>query len=457
MAARWAVSEELPRGWSVSPPRAVAPEAVRHGQLVQRQPAAAFGQGVHLVAWCDGSRQIDRPTADIYCARIEAQTGRLLDPKGIAVCSAVDLQEWPQVAFDGTNFLVVWQDFRSGKHYDVYAARVSPEGRVLDKDGFAVAAGPYNQGRPDVAFAGGKSLIVWMDARRYPVYGIFAARVTAAGEVLDPQGLALDVEDETSIAEVRPPGPAWMGERDYWWDKLASRYLPAISSNGRQCMVAYARDYPFAGGARPQPTAVLVDAERGEVVAGPAKLAGGAHDTLAVCSTPEGWAMVLMDHAHGWGLAPRLAAVRLDANLQTTDAFAKPHSKEPNRLPVEELSKTLMPENTGTLNPGKGAVAFWRPAAAFDGRHMVVATDFGWRARNRPNDITYVIATNRLAPHGKAFLEPKSLVLASTHRAEQSVANPALIAGSGGETLLFYEHDTAIDRQVIEVRILRSN
>ena len=131
--------------------------------------------------------------------------------------------------------------------------------------------------------------------------------------------------------------------------------------------------------------------------------------------------------------------------------------ENPNRLPVEELSKTLMPENTGTLNPGKGAVAFWRPTAAFDGRHVVVATDFGWRARNRPNDITYVIAANRLAPHGKAFLEPKSLVLASTQRADQSVANPALIAGPGGETLLLYEHDTAIDRQVIEARILRRN
>jgi hypothetical protein len=294
-----------------------------------------------------------------------------------------------------------------------------------------------------------------MDARRYPVYGIFAARVTRAGELLDPGGLALDVEDEAKVAAARPPAPMWLGEHDYWWDKLASRYLPVAGSNGRRCLVAYARDYPFAGGARPQPTAVLVDTEPGKAVAGPVKLTGGSHDTLAVCATPAGWAVVLMDHAHGWGLAPRLAAVRLDENLRTADAFAKPHSKEPDRLPVVELSKTLMPERTLTLNPGKGAVAFWRPAAAFDGQHVVVATDFGWRGRRSVNDITYVIAANRLAPDGKAFRESKSVVLASTGRADQSVANPALIAGPQGETLLLYEHDTAIDRQVIEARILR--
>ena len=56
----------------------VAPEAIRDGRLVQRQPAGAFGGDVYLVAWCDGSRQVDRPTADIYCARVEAATGKSL-------------------------------------------------------------------------------------------------------------------------------------------------------------------------------------------------------------------------------------------------------------------------------------------------------------------------------------------------------------------------------------------
>lgn len=358
------------------------------------------------------------------------------------------------MAFDGANFLVVWQDFRSGKQYDVYAARVSPKGKVLDPGGFPVAAGACNQGRPGVAFAGGRYLVVWMDARRYPVYGVFAARVTPAGEVLDPQGIALDVEEAAKIAEARPPGPKWMGDRDYWWQRLASRYLPVVASNGREFLVVYSRDYPFAGGARPKPTAVVVDPEQGEVVAGPVELTGGAHDTLAVCAAPGGWAVVLMDHAQGWGLAPRLAAVFLDRELNTPNAFAKPFSKEPDRLPVEPLDKTLMPENTTTLNPGKGAVAFWRPAAAFDGRQVVVATDFGWRDRRDANAITYVIAVNRLATDGRRFTRPAGTVAASTRQAGQAVANPALVAGPAGETLLVYEHDESVDRQVVEARIM---
>jgi hypothetical protein len=438
-------------------PQAVAPEAVRDSQLVERQPAGAFGGGIYLVAWCDGSRRVDQPTADIYCARVEASTGKPLDPRGIVVCSAPDLQEWPGVAFDGNNFLVVWQDFRSGKQYDVYAARVSPEGKVLDRDGFAVAAGPANQCRPAVAFAGGNHLVVWMDARRYPVYGVFAARVSAGAEVLDPEGLPLDAEDPAKIAELKPPEPQWMGEHDYWWDRLASRSLPVVASNGRECLVAYLREYPFAQSGRPGPTALLVDPVDGSVKAGPERLTGGAYDTLSACATPRGWAVVLLDHAHGWGLAPRLAAVRLDARLQTSDAFAKPHSKEPDRLPVEDLAKTLMPENTGTLNPGKGAVAFWRPAAAFDGQHVAVAFDFGWRDRRDPNGISYVIALNRVPVEGARFVEPACRVLASTERADQAVANPALVAGPTGEVLLLYEHDQAIDRQVIEARIVRGH
>ena len=228
-----ATADELSQGWSASPPRAVASEAVRDGQLVQRQASGAFGKGVYLVAWCDGSRQVDRPTADIYCARVEAESGKLLDPKGIVVCSAPDLQEWPEVAFDGQDFLVAWQDFRGGKCYDIYAARVSPGGKVLDKDGFTVAAAPYNQGRPDVAFAGGRYLIVWMDARHYPVYGIFAARVTPAGEVLDLKGLAFDVEEEAKVAEARPPKTKWMG--DCSSDGQAPMPVAAHSHQTRAC------------------------------------------------------------------------------------------------------------------------------------------------------------------------------------------------------------------------------
>ncbi len=449
-----AAAEQSAEAFRTVWPQAVAPEALRQGQVVQRQPAVAYGAGVFLVAWSDGSRQADRPAANIYCARIDAATGKSLDPQGVLVCGAADLQEWPAVAFDGTNFLVVWQDFRSGKQYDVYAARVSPQGKVLDPDGLPISAGSHNEARPAVAFAAGSYVVVWMDARQYPVYGIYCARVTPAGKVLDTEPIALDVEDPALIAKLRPPGQRWLGEHDYWWNRLASRYLPAIAAHGDGCLVAYIKEYPFASSGRPKPTALLFDPAAGKVVAGPVQLTGGAYSAISVCQTPQGWAVALADHAEGWDLSARLAVVRLDQQLQTTDSFAKPHSKEKDNLPVEYLEKTLLPPGCRGLNPGKGALSFWRPAIAWAGEGLLAATDFGWQARTDPNAITYVIAANKAGLAGGDFLWPRSVVVASTARADQAVANPALAAAPDGKALLVYEHDQALDQQLIEAVLL---
>ena len=449
---------EAPVAGAMSRSKASAIQPVQADKrLIQRQPAGAFGKDVYLVAWSEGSRQINRPAADIYCTRIDARTGRRLDPSGIPVCTAPDLQEWPTVAFDGTNFLVVWEDFRSGSQYDIYAARVTPEGKVLDPNGIAVATGPWNQARPAAGFGNGHYLITWTDARRRPVYGVFATRLTPAGKVLDPDGLALDVEDAGRISKLRPPQEPWMGEHDYWWQHLASRYLPVVASNGKQCLVAYLRETPFAQSGRPKPSAMLVDPADGRVTAGPVQLPGGAYDTLAACATPKGWAVVLADQMEGWDLASRLAVVRLDDRLQTGDAFAKVHTKEADRLPAERLQESLMPKGSDALSPGKGAICFWRPAAAWDGRQIVAAQDFGWRNHRDPNAITRVIAANRATLDATGFAEARCHELATSERTDGAVAHPSLVSGPGGQVLVVYEQDQSLGCQVIETRVIQWN
>src|SRR5262249_2455289 len=60
----------------------------------------------------------------------------------------------PTVAFDGTDYVVAWVDSRTGIHTDIYGARVSPDGSVLDPAGFAISATNADAEMPD-AVAGG--------------------------------------------------------------------------------------------------------------------------------------------------------------------------------------------------------------------------------------------------------------------------------------------------------------
>src|SRR5262249_12083362 len=122
-------------------------------------------------------------------------SGAVLDPAGVAVSTAPQVQRAPSVAFDGTNHLVVWEDERSGLGSDdIYAARVAPATGApvgaLDAAGIAVSTAPQIQQNPAVGFDGTNYVIAWLDSRNssWQAYG---ARVTPGGGVLDAQGVAL--------------------------------------------------------------------------------------------------------------------------------------------------------------------------------------------------------------------------------------------------------------------------
>ena len=155
--------------------------------------ALAFNATNYLVVWMD-----ERPGAagsDIYGARI-SPGGAVLDPGGIAISTAAGDQQKPALAFDGTNFLVVWMDDRSGtgSGFDIFGGRVSPDGTVLDPDGIAISFARSGCGpcivRPALAFDGSNYLVVW----RKDVAGssdIYGARVSPAGVVLDAGGIPI--------------------------------------------------------------------------------------------------------------------------------------------------------------------------------------------------------------------------------------------------------------------------
>jgi hypothetical protein len=99
---------------------------------------------------------------DIYGARV-SPAGAVLDPGGIAISLAAREQLTPAVASGGTNYLVTWTDYRSETNSDIYGARVSPDGALLDPGGIAISTTAGYQDSPAEAFDGTNYLVVWQD------------------------------------------------------------------------------------------------------------------------------------------------------------------------------------------------------------------------------------------------------------------------------------------------------
>ena len=155
-------------------------------------PSVAFDGTNHLVVWAD----LRNGWCDIYGARVD-QTGVVLDTTGIAISTADDRQANPTCIFDGTNYLVVWDDIRnSSSSYDIYAARVNPAGTVLDSLGNAISNALERQSCPSVAFDGVNYLVIWHDDRSSNYYDIYGARVNQSGIAFDWLCITSDVSDQ---------------------------------------------------------------------------------------------------------------------------------------------------------------------------------------------------------------------------------------------------------------------
>lgn len=84
----------------------------------------------------------------------------------IPVCRAAEPQWQPDIAFDGTRFLVVWtdhRDVRTDSSTNIYACRVGRDGAVLDPAGIRIAGGLPNKIEPQVAAGDSGWVVIWQD------------------------------------------------------------------------------------------------------------------------------------------------------------------------------------------------------------------------------------------------------------------------------------------------------
>jgi len=150
-------------------------------------PAVAFDGTNYLVVWA-GSREGEQGR-HIYGARV-SPAGTVLDPEEIVVTTETESDESPALVYGGGNYLVTWQS-DADSNYEVHGARVSPGGSVLDPDGIQIATGPLRDGSPTVVFGGANYLVAWFVSTGFSddAYAIYAARVSHDGVVLDPAGI----------------------------------------------------------------------------------------------------------------------------------------------------------------------------------------------------------------------------------------------------------------------------
>ncbi|MEO0130213.1 MAG: hypothetical protein ABIK76_00760 [candidate division WOR-3 bacterium] len=159
----------------------------------QSTPSFAFDGENYLVVWEDWRRDID-----IYGARV-SKNGVVIDLCGIPISTISGNQFAPAVAFDGENYLVVWEDYRFSFYGDIYGTFIDKNGIVLDTIGFPICEALNDQWFPVVSFDGENYLVVWEDWRN-DNGDIYGARITKDGTVLDPNGFPIYQGENIDVA-----------------------------------------------------------------------------------------------------------------------------------------------------------------------------------------------------------------------------------------------------------------
>jgi len=274
-------------------------------------------------------------------AVVEPPKGFLPEEIPISILNGVE-EEDPVVTSDGKNFLVVWQtDRKSPDDYDVYAARVSPDGKILDPQGIPVSTAPSNQIFTDIAVGNGQYLVVWQDLRSHTRWEVYGARLRSDGKALDPGGIPIAV----GRGNARHPQVGW---------------------DGKNFLVVWMEENPGRGwdiaGARVSPNGKVIDPERILIAQSP----GDQSNPVLVWGDNQ-YLVAWMDRPPG---APaRISGARVSASGKLLD---------PNGFALSRSSG----------NPGFPSVAWAQ------GKYVVVWAD-------QPAPSLHALAGIRVDPSGK--------------------------------------------------------
>ena len=192
----------------------------------QEAPAVVSNGNGYFIVWAD-KRTYGLTEYDIYGARVSS-SGEVLDPGGIPICTDPGRQTSPRVAFDGQQYLVVWEDDRQSTadylDYQIYGARVTTTGTVLEQNGFKITTNRVTRTGPAVASNGRGFFVVWVDwpTNQGAIADIYGSPVSSDGIVASPDGIPLKL------------APLWQTD-------------PRVVSANGEYLVTYHDDYSIWG------------------------------------------------------------------------------------------------------------------------------------------------------------------------------------------------------------------
>ncbi len=155
-----------------------------------RFPDATYCGGNFIVAWSEYAGTY------IKAARISPD-GRVLDPEGVLVRDGVSSARDVSIACENDHALLVWVDRYVGNDssgYDIKGRFIDGETGVMSAPSFYITSEVNTQGYPSVAFDGTNYVVLWLDYRNHAYWQIYGARVSPDGEVLDPGGFLFNPE-----------------------------------------------------------------------------------------------------------------------------------------------------------------------------------------------------------------------------------------------------------------------
>ncbi|TKJ32106.1 hypothetical protein CEE39_06280 [bacterium (candidate division B38) B3_B38] len=179
--------------------------AVVHNYYDQKKPSIAYLPSVngYLVAW-EEECNLSISGWDIWCYRVNKDglsVGAWVD-----VTSASNSQRRPKVAANTTdnNFLVVWQDYRSTSHFDIYGQRMSSAdtpAKVGSEIGICTELA--DQSSPAVCYSPtyNKYLVTWYDYRSTTHYNIYGQLVKNDGT---KEGVNVQLKSQDGVNDFYP-------------------------------------------------------------------------------------------------------------------------------------------------------------------------------------------------------------------------------------------------------------